>query len=88
MEWLPRPLLTAWLLLHVMSRYPRFTIENRVYHSAVFRKIHMELAVRQDGMQIFHFVMYPWPAFDIPIFSLDMVRTSPSYLQSAIGLSH
>eukprot|EP00873_Tetraselmis_striata_P005859 jgi/Tetstr1/426123/TSEL_016451.t1 len=53
--------------------YPRFTIENRVYYSNVFRKIHMELAVRQDGMQVFHFVMYPWPAFDVPIFSLDMV---------------
>lgn len=53
--------------------YPRFLIENRVYGSRVFRKIHMELAHRQDGMQVFHFVMYPHPTFDVPIFSVDMV---------------
>mmetsp|Transcript_22628 Transcript_22628/g.62806 ORF Transcript_22628/g.62806 Transcript_22628/m.62806 type:complete len:397 (-) Transcript_22628:211-1401(-) len=53
--------------------YPRFIIENRVYASRVFRKIHMELAHRQDGMHVFHFVMYPFEQFDVPIFSVDMV---------------
>lgn len=32
--------------------YPRLLIENRAYASRVFRKLHMELAHRQDGMQV------------------------------------
>lgn len=32
--------------------YPRLLIENRAYCSRVFRKLHIELAHRQDGMQV------------------------------------
>ena len=32
--------------------YPRLLIENRAYSSRVFRKLHVELARRQDGMQV------------------------------------
>jgi len=32
--------------------YPRLIVENRAYSSRVFRKLHMELAHRQDGMQV------------------------------------
>ena len=39
--------------------YPRLLIENRVYSSRVFRKLHLELAVRQDGLQFLHLVFYP-----------------------------
>ena len=41
--------------------------------SQVFRKVHLELAWRQDGMQVLHITMYPRKAFDVPIFGLDMV---------------
>lgn len=33
-------------------KYPRMQIENRCYRSRVFRKLHIELAHRQDGLQV------------------------------------
>jgi len=53
--------------------YPRLQIENRVYTSRVFRKIHMEVAIRQDGLQVFHMVMYPRLIYDVPILCMDVV---------------
>lgn len=32
--------------------YPRLMIENRCYQSTVFRKLHLEVAYRQDGLQV------------------------------------
>ena len=32
--------------------FPRLLIENRAYASKAFRKLHMELAHRQDGLQV------------------------------------
>jgi phycocyanobilin:ferredoxin oxidoreductase len=34
-------------------------IENRCYSSRVFRKLHLEVARRQDGLQVLHMVLYP-----------------------------
>jgi phycocyanobilin:ferredoxin oxidoreductase len=53
--------------------YPRLQVENRAYSSYAFRKLHLEVAVRQDGLQVVHCVMYPRPEFDLPILSLDVV---------------
>lgn len=53
--------------------YPRLMVENRIYSSRVFRKLHLELATRQDGLQVMHMVMYPRYDFDIPILALDLV---------------
>lgn len=53
--------------------YPRLQIENRAYWSRAFRKMHIEVAVRQDGLQVFHCVMYPRLNYDIPILSMDLV---------------
>jgi hypothetical protein len=39
--------------------YPRLLIENRIYSSRVFRKLHLEVAVRQDGLQVLHMVFFP-----------------------------
>lgn len=39
--------------------YPRLQLENRCYSTRVFEKIHLELAVRQDGLQVFHCVFFP-----------------------------
>ena len=32
--------------------WPRMQVENRCYQSKVFRKLHLELAHRQDGLQV------------------------------------
>ena len=32
--------------------WPALRLENRVYSSRVFRKLHMELGIRQDGLQV------------------------------------
>lgn len=53
--------------------WPRMQIENRVYESFCFRKLHIEVAVQQDGLQVLHCVMFPRNIFDVPILSLDMV---------------
>jgi phycocyanobilin:ferredoxin oxidoreductase len=53
--------------------HPRMQIENRVYSSRTFSKIHLELCRRQDGLQVFHCVMYPRLEYDLPILSFDMV---------------
>uniref|UniRef100_A0A383VNQ6 Phycocyanobilin:ferredoxin oxidoreductase n=1 Tax=Tetradesmus obliquus TaxID=3088 RepID=A0A383VNQ6_TETOB len=53
--------------------YPRLLIENRVYSSRVFRKLHLEVAQRQDGLQVLHMVLFPRYDFDIPILAMDLV---------------
>ena len=53
--------------------WPRMQIENRAYESFCFRKLHIEVAIQQDGLQVLHCVMFPRNVFDIPILSLDMV---------------
>ncbi|CAG9464871.1 unnamed protein product [Pedinophyceae sp. YPF-701] len=53
--------------------YPRFVVENRFYQSASFRKLHIEAAWRQDGLQVAHIVHYPALSKDVPILCLDMV---------------
>jgi phycocyanobilin:ferredoxin oxidoreductase len=53
--------------------YPRLQVENRVYCSRAFRKLHLEVAVRQDGLQVLHVVFYPRYDYDLPIFALDVV---------------
>lgn len=53
--------------------YPRLQLENRAYSSRAFRKLHIEVATRQDGLQVFHCVMFPRLEFDLPILSMDLV---------------
>lgn len=55
------------------ARYPRLLLENRCYCSRVFRKLHIEAAWRQDGLQVVHVAMYPRYAYDMPIFAMDLV---------------
>jgi len=52
--------------------YPRLQIENRVYISRVFRKIHIEVAARQDGLQLVHLAMFPRTQFCLPILIIDL----------------
>ncbi|KAG2443466.1 hypothetical protein HXX76_001822 [Chlamydomonas incerta] len=53
--------------------YPRLQLENRVYCSKVFRKLHVEVGLRQDGLQVLHVVIYPRYSYDMPIFGMDIV---------------
>jgi hypothetical protein len=60
----------------------RLRLENRFYTTPLFRKCHLELATGGAGLSVLHCVMYPWPAHDLPLFSVDMVgfgvrRTPP-----------
>lgn len=63
-----------------MAPHPHFafiqgntmTIENHVYKSSAFRKIHVEHA-SSDNLQIVHVVLHPRATLDIPIFSVDVV---------------
>lgn len=55
--------------------YPRLLVENRLYCSRVFRKLHLEVAVRQDGLHVLHVVMYPRYEYDLPIFAMDVVAS-------------
>merc|ERR1711959_368622 len=45
------------------QEHPRLQIENRVYRSRVFRKIHIGTAIKEDGQQVIHLFMYPRPQF-------------------------
>jgi hypothetical protein len=51
----------------------RLRLENRFYSTPLFRKCHLELATGGAGLSVLHCVMYPWPAHDLPLFSVDMV---------------
>lgn len=53
--------------------FPRMLVENRIYTSSKFRKMHLELAWKQDGLQVLHIVLFPNDNLDIPIFGVDMV---------------
>jgi hypothetical protein len=46
-------------MANLLQGYPRLMIENRVYSSRVFRKLHLEVAHRQDGLQVLHMVLFP-----------------------------
>ncbi|GAX73683.1 hypothetical protein CEUSTIGMA_g1134.t1 [Chlamydomonas eustigma] len=53
--------------------FPRLLLENRIYCSKVFRKLHIEVAIRQDGLQVLHVVLYPRYKYDLPILAMDLV---------------
>jgi phycocyanobilin:ferredoxin oxidoreductase len=53
--------------------WPRFEAEIWAYAADAFRKLHLEVAVRQDGLQIAHCVMFPRITFDLPIVCFDVV---------------
>ncbi len=59
--------------MHGAYRYPRLVLENRVYYNNVFRKLHLEIGARQDGLQVLHCVLYPRYNYDLPILGIDMV---------------
>eukprot|EP01025_Chloroclados_australasicus_P058676 TRINITY_DN7392_c0_g1_i3.p1 TRINITY_DN7392_c0_g1~~TRINITY_DN7392_c0_g1_i3.p1 ORF type:complete len:313 (-),score=11.76 TRINITY_DN7392_c0_g1_i3:577-1515(-) len=57
------------------KQFPRMLIENRFYYSSTFRKIHIEVAYRQDSIWILHFMMYPNTNYQLPIFQFDVIES-------------
>lgn len=53
-------------------------IENYVWESEKFRKIHLEVAQMKSGLDIMHTNMYPRYEYDIPIYGADIVASSKS----------
>ena len=46
----------------------KLSVENAVYESDVFRKMHCELAWGDGGFEVLHVVMYPWAERAAPVF--------------------
>lgn len=51
----------------------RLRIENRCYQTPQFRKMHLELAKVGNNLDILHCVMFPRPAYPLPMFGCDIV---------------
>ena len=51
-------------------------LENKEYQSSRFRRLHLELAKREDGLEVLRMVMFPRVRYDLPIVALDMVSFS------------
>lgn len=58
-------------------------IENYLWETEKFRKIHLEVAKMKSGLNILHTNMYPRYEYDIPIFGADIVA-SPKAVGAAI----
>lgn len=61
----------------------RLTIVNSCYQTSQFRKIHLELAKVGQNLDILHCVMFPRPAYGLPILGLDLVA-GPKGIGAAI----
>jgi phycocyanobilin:ferredoxin oxidoreductase len=48
-------------------------VENAVFESETFRKMHCELAWGDGGFQVLHVVVYPWAERAAPVFAADVV---------------
>jgi len=51
----------------------KLTIQNYCYQTPQLRKLHLELAKVGKSLDILHCVMFPNPAYSIPIFGCDIV---------------
>jgi len=48
-------------------------LENKEYQTSRFRRLHLEMGKRNDGLEVFRVVMYPRVRYDLPIFALDAI---------------
>jgi phycocyanobilin:ferredoxin oxidoreductase len=62
-------------------------IENYVWETEKFRKIHLEVAQMKSGLDILHVNMYPRYEYDIPIFGADIVASSKSVGAAIVDIS-
>jgi phycocyanobilin:ferredoxin oxidoreductase len=62
-------------------------IENYIWETKKFRKIHLEVAKMKSGLNILHTNMYPRYEYDIPIFGADIVASSKSVGAAIVDIS-
>jgi phycocyanobilin:ferredoxin oxidoreductase len=62
-------------------------IENYVWETEKFRKIHLEIAQMKSGLDILHTNMYPRYEYDLPIFGADIVASSKSVGAAIVDIS-
>ncbi len=65
----------------------RLTIENRCYQTPQFRKLHLELAHLNQGLDILHCVMFPRSDYYLPIFGTDLVGSKKGISAAIVDLS-
>ena len=65
----------------------RLIIENSCYQTPQFRKLHIELAKVGNNLDILHCVMFPRPAFHLPIFGLDIIANRVQISAAIVDLS-
>ena len=51
----------------------RMRLENHEYQTSRFRRLHIELGKRNDGLEVMRMVMFPRARYALPILALDMV---------------
>lgn len=62
-------------------------IENYLWETEKFRKIHLEVAKMKSGLNILHTNMYPRYEYDIPIFGADIVASPKSVGAAIVDIS-
>jgi phycocyanobilin:ferredoxin oxidoreductase len=62
-------------------------IENYMWETEKFRKIHLEVAKMNSGLNILHTNMYPRYEYDIPIFGADIVASPKSVGAAIVDIS-
>ena len=65
----------------------KLVIENRCYQTPQFRKLHLELARIGKNLDILHCVMFPKPAYGLPIFGCDIVSGRGQVSAAIVDLS-
>jgi phycocyanobilin:ferredoxin oxidoreductase len=62
-------------------------IENFVWETHHFRKIHLEIAQMKSGLDILHTNMYPRYEYSLPIFGADIVASSKNVGAAIVDIS-
>lgn len=62
-------------------------VENYVWETEKFRKIHLEVAQMKSGLDILHTNMYPRYQYDIPIYGADIVASEKAVGAAIVDIS-
>jgi phycocyanobilin:ferredoxin oxidoreductase len=65
----------------------KLTIQNQCYQTPQFRKMHLELAKVGENLNILHCVMFPRPAYPLPMFGCDLVAGKAGISAAIVDLS-
>lgn len=71
----------------VQCRHLGLQLENRVFSSRVFRKIHIGVATRLDGQEVIYLLMYPRPQFYLPILCANIKIDQNKTIEAIVDTS-